>query len=141
MYTVTLPISFLLLAVVYAGKDKPIFSEEINEIIQQVHDECKGKTGTIEEDIANCENGIFKEDQKLKCYMFCLLEEASLVDENDMVDYDMMFSMIPEPYNERYQKTILACKHEDTMDKDKCQRAFDVHRCSYKVDPDMYFLL
>lgn len=31
------------------------------------------------EDIQNCENGIFKEDTKLKCYMFCLLEEASLV--------------------------------------------------------------
>lgn len=31
------------------------------------------------EDITNCENGIFKEDPKLKCYMFCLLEEASLV--------------------------------------------------------------
>lgn len=31
------------------------------------------------EDIANCENGIFKEDIKLKCYMFCLLEEGSLV--------------------------------------------------------------
>lgn len=31
------------------------------------------------EDIMNCENGIFKEDTKLKCYMFCILEEASIV--------------------------------------------------------------
>nr|QGN03644.1 putative odorant binding protein 10 [Conopomorpha sinensis] len=136
----TLPVTLALLAVAWAAKDKPVFSDEIKEIIQHVHNECVGKTGVAEEDIANCENGIFKEDQKLKCYMFCLLEEASVADEHGVVDYDMMVSLIPEEYTERVTKMIFGCKHLDTKDKDKCQRAFDVHKCSYEKDPDFYFL-
>ncbi|CAG9117719.1 hypothetical protein JYU34_003528 [Plutella xylostella] len=130
----------MLIAAVFGGKSKPEFSEEIKEIIQHVHNECVGKTGVAEDDITNCENGVFKDDQKLKCYMFCLLEEASVADENGVVDYEMMISLIPEDYTERVSKMIMACKHLDTPDKDKCQRAFDVHKCSYEKDPDLYFL-
>ncbi|CAB3239931.1 unnamed protein product [Arctia plantaginis] len=137
MYTVRLTVLSLFVTTVYGGKDKPVFSEEIKEIIQTVHDECVGKTGVSEEDITNCENGIFKEDPKLKCYMFCLMEEASLVDDDDTVDYDMLVSLIPEEYFERTSKMIFACKHLDTPDKDKCQGAFDVHKCSYEKDPDV----
>ncbi|XP_047985436.1 general odorant-binding protein 83a-like [Leguminivora glycinivorella] len=135
-----LPVLCALVALASGGKETPVFSDEIKEIIQHVHNECVGKTGVAEEDIANCENGIFKEDTKLKCYMFCLLEEASLVDETDTVDYEMMVSLIPEQYYDRVSKMIFACKHLDTPDKDKCQRAFDVHKCSYSKDPDLYFL-
>ncbi|XP_038207751.1 pheromone-binding protein-related protein 6-like [Zerene cesonia] len=124
----------------HGAKEKPELSDEIKEIIEHVHNECVGLTGVAEEDIANCENGIFKEDNKLKCYMFCLLEEGSLVDDDGNVDYDMMISLIPEQYTERVTKMITACKHLDTKDKDKCQRAFDVHQCSYKQDPDVSFL-
>nr|QLI62026.1 odorant-binding protein 23 [Streltzoviella insularis] len=136
----TLPVFLLLITFGYSAKEKPEFSEEIKEIIQHVHNECVGKTGVAEEDITNCENGIFKEDVKLKCYMFCLLEEASLVDDDGIVDYDMMVSLIPEQYYDRVTKMIYSCKHLDTEDKDKCQRAFDVHKCSYEKDPSFYFL-
>ncbi|XP_053619309.1 general odorant-binding protein 83a [Plodia interpunctella] len=140
MSTATLPVFLFLFAIGLGAKHKPVFSEEIKEIIQHVHNECVGKTGVAEEDIANCENGIFKDDEKLKCYMFCLLEEASLVDDDDSVDYDMLVSLIPEEYSERASKMIFGCKHLDTNDKNKCQRAFDVHKCSYDKDPDFYFL-
>uniref|UniRef100_A0A1V1WBY8 Odorant binding protein 18 n=1 Tax=Mythimna separata TaxID=271217 RepID=A0A1V1WBY8_MYTSE len=140
MFTGTLPVVLCLVAAAYGGKEKPVFSDEIKEIIQTVHDECVGKTGVAEEDITNCENGIFKEDTKLKCYMFCLMEEASLVDDDGTVDYDMLVSLIPDEYYERTTKMIFSCKHLDTPDKDKCQRAFEVHRCSYGKDPDLYFL-
>nr|QEE82705.1 odorant binding protein 6 [Conogethes pinicolalis] len=122
------------------GKDTLELSDEIKEIIQHVHNECVGKTGVAEEDIRNCENGIFKDDKKLKCYMFCLMEEANLVDDYDNVDYDMLVSIIPEEYTDRTTKMIFSCRHLDTPDKDKCQRAFDVHKCSYGKDPDFYFL-
>ncbi|CAH0592408.1 unnamed protein product [Chrysodeixis includens] len=140
MFTGTLPFLLILVAYANGGKEKPIFSDEIKEIIQTVHDECVSKTGVAEEDITNCENGIFKEDVKLKCYMFCLMEEASLVDENDVVDYDLLVSLIPDEYYDRTSNMIFACKHLDTPDKDKCQRAFDVHKCSYDKDPALYFL-
>ncbi|XP_013134607.1 PREDICTED: general odorant-binding protein 83a-like [Papilio polytes] len=115
-------------------------SDEIKEIIQHVHNECVAKTGVAEEDITNCENGIFKEDTKLKWYMYCLLEEASLIDDEGNVDYDMMVSLIPEQYFDRVHKMIFSCKHLDTPDKDKYQRVFDVHKCSYEKDPNFYFL-
>ncbi|XP_041975455.1 general odorant-binding protein 83a-like [Aricia agestis] len=141
-----MPAALLALAVVaLAGlglgqKEKPVLSEEILEIIQHVHNECVQKTGVSEGDISNCENGIFKEDEKLKCYMFCLLEEGNLVDENDNVDYDMMISLIPEEYTDRVTNMINSCKHHDVPGKSKCQRAFDVHKCSYEKDPKFYFL-
>nr|AII00999.1 odorant binding protein [Dendrolimus kikuchii] len=141
MFSITLSTAFLyLIAIIQAGNEKPIFSDEIKEIIQIVHDECVEKTGVTEEDITNCENGIFKEDVKLKCYMFCLLEEASLVDDEGVVDYDMLISLVPDAYHDRASHMLLSCKHLDTPDKDKCQRAFDVHKCSYEKDPDLYFL-
>nr|ALS03857.1 odorant-binding protein 9 [Ectropis obliqua] len=140
MTTATVPVFLALIAVAYCGKDKPVFTDEMNEIIQTIHDACVGNTGVSEEDITNCENGIFKEDPKLKCYMFCLLEESSLADEDGVVDYDMLLSLIPEEYYDRTSKMILGCKHEDAPGKDKCQSAFDVHKCSYQKDPDLYFL-
>ncbi|KAM3967922.1 general odorant-binding protein 83a [Aphomia sociella] len=117
-----------------------VFSDEINEIMEHIHNECVSKTGVAEEDIINCENGIFKDDIKLKCYMYCLLEETSLVDENEVVDYDMLVSFIPEEYVKRATNMIYACKYLDTKDKGKYQRAFDVHKCLYKKDPEFYFI-
>nr|QCF41927.1 odorant binding protein [Athetis dissimilis] len=140
MFRWVLPVVLCLFAATFGGKEKPVFSDEIKEIIQTIHDECVAKTGVAEEDITNCEKGIFKEDAKLKCYMFCLMEEASLVDDDDVVDYDMLVSLIPDEYYDRTTAMIFSCKHLDTPDKDKCQRAFEVHRCSYEKDPDLYFL-
>ncbi|KAJ2947832.1 hypothetical protein O0L34_g9619 [Tuta absoluta] len=133
-------ILLLLLTNAYGGKERPEFSPEIQEIIQHLHNQCRDKTEVAEADIANCENGIFKEDNKLKCYMFCLMEEASLADEEGVIDYDMMVSLIPEQYYDRVSKMIFGCKHLDTPEKDKCQKTFDVHKCSYDKDPDFYFL-
>ncbi|CAH2102598.1 unnamed protein product [Euphydryas editha] len=140
MHSAALLVFSLLIIFGHGAKEKPELSEEIKEIIQHVHNECVDKTGVAEEDIRNCENGIFKEDVKLKCYMFCLLEEGSLVDDDGNVDYDMMVSLIPEQYTNRVVKMINACKHLDMPDKNKCQRAFDVHKCSYAQDPNFYFL-
>ncbi|XP_014356166.1 general odorant-binding protein 83a-like [Papilio machaon] len=140
MWTTTLPVFFTLIVFGRTGKEKPELSDEIKEIIQHVHNECVAKTGVAEEDITNCENGIFKEDTKLKRYMYCLLEEASLIDDDGNVDYDMMVSLIPDQYFDRVHKMIFSCKHLDTPDKDKYQRVFDVHKCSYEKDPNFYFL-
>ncbi|XP_068626352.1 general odorant-binding protein 83a-like [Battus philenor] len=140
MSTATLPVFCIFIAIVHCGKEKLELSDEINEIIQHVHNECVAKTGVAEEDITNCENGIFKEDPKLKSYMYCLLEEASLIDDDGNIDYDMMVSLIPDQYFDRVHKMIFSCKHLDTPDKDKHQRIFEVHKCSYEKDPDFYFL-
>ncbi|OWR51006.1 odorant binding protein 5 [Danaus plexippus plexippus] len=111
MPSLSLLLYLAMLTLCYGAKEKPELSEEIKEIIQHVHNECVGKTGVAEEDIANCENGIFKEDMKLKCYMFCLLEEGSLVDDDGNVDYDMMVSLIPDQYTDRVLNMINGCKH------------------------------
>ncbi|KAL4702951.1 hypothetical protein ACJJTC_008729, partial [Scirpophaga incertulas] len=134
--------ALIILAIVCYVQSKEVLelSDEIKEIIQHVHNECVSKTGVAEEDIKNCESGIFKEDKKLKCYMFCLMEEANLVEDDGSVDYEMIINIIPEKYMERASKMILSCKYLDTADKDRCQSAFDVHKCSYTKDPDFYFL-
>ncbi|CAG4978972.1 unnamed protein product [Parnassius apollo] len=140
MSVATLAVFLVLIAFGHGAKEKPELSDEIKEIIQHIHNECVGKTGVAEEDITNCEIGIFKEDTKLKCYMYCLLEEASLIEDDGNIDYGLMISLIPEHYTDRVSNMILPCKHMDTPDKDKCQRVFDVHKCSYQKDPDLYFL-
>ncbi|CAK1601962.1 unnamed protein product [Parnassius mnemosyne] len=141
MPAAVLPVFLVFIAFGHCAKDKPELSDEIKEIIQHIHSECVGKTGVTEEDITNCENGIFKEDTKLKCYMYCLLEETSLIDDDGNIDFGMMVSLIPEQYSDRVSNMILPCKHMDTPDKDKCQRVFDVHKCSYQNDPDVSFYL
>ncbi|GBP55848.1 General odorant-binding protein 83a [Eumeta japonica] len=88
------------------------------------------------EDVSNCENGIFKDEAKLKCYMSCLLEETAMVDEEGIMDYEFLVSMISEEWKERFSKMIYACRHLDTPEKDICQRAFDVHKCAYRQDPE-----
>ncbi|KOB79037.1 Odorant binding protein 5, partial [Operophtera brumata] len=133
----TLPVLLLLLATARCGKDRPVFSEEIQEIIDTIHNECVEKTGTAEEDIQNCEKGIFKEDENLKCYMYCILEEASLV-EGDVVDYDMMISLMPDELQDRTRTMLYACKHLNKPENTRCQRAFDVHKCTYEKDPDVF---
>nr|QID58960.1 odorant-binding protein [Galleria mellonella] len=105
-----------------------------------IHNECVSKTKVAEEDITNCENGIFKDDVKLKCYMFCVVEELNLVDDNNEVDYEMLISLFPEQYQKRALSLVESCKHLDMKEKESCQRVFDIHKCSYAVDPDFYFI-
>ncbi|XP_059051888.1 general odorant-binding protein 83a-like [Achroia grisella] len=140
MFVVTLSILLIFTSVGYGEKHKPVFSDEIKEIMEIVHNECVTKTKVAEEDITNCENGIFKDDVKLKCYLFCVVEELNLVDDDGQVDYDMLVSLIPEEYRQRSTVMIDGCKHLDTNNKDNCQKAFDVHKCSYAIDPDFYFI-
>nr|CAJ2313453.1 Odorant-binding protein 23 [Metisa plana] len=128
-----------VLALAVTANNRPEFGEEIKEIIRQIHNTCVDRTGAAEEDIANCENGIFKEDAKLKCYMSCLLEEATVIDTDEVVDYEFLVSMISEEWKERFSKMIYACRYLDTPDKDICQRAFDVHKCAHGQDPELYY--
>lgn len=81
------------------------FPDELKDIIIHIHNICVAKTGVTESntriwniltfykcvylktntivtfsgEISDCEHGKFSDRNELKCYMFCLMEEASFV--------------------------------------------------------------
>ncbi|XP_077295690.1 general odorant-binding protein 83a-like [Arctopsyche grandis] len=117
------------------------FPEDLKDIIIHIHNVCVKKTGVTESEISDCEHGKFSDRNELKCYMFCLMEEASFVDDGGLIDFDMLISMIPEEWKEKVSEMITACRHHDVAGKDGCVRAFDVHKCLYKTAPDVCIIL
>nr|ALG36134.1 odorant binding protein 1 [Sclerodermus sp. MQW-2015] len=105
----------------------------------KLRQECIEKTGAAEDAIDNASKGIFAEDDKLKCYFKCIFEELTVFDESGKVNYDIILEMLPEEAKEVGQKIIDDCK--DTTGKDLCELAYNINRCAYDSNPQIYFAI
>ncbi|XP_055325385.1 general odorant-binding protein 83a-like [Sitodiplosis mosellana] len=106
-----------------------------------IHDVCVGRTGVSEDVIKRFSDGdeIF-EDDKLKCYMDCLLQEKRFI----MPDGKIDFVSLHESFNEdkeihfTFIHMIRRCLYPAG---EGCDRAYNMNVCFKKADPKHYFIV
>ncbi|CAH2007568.1 unnamed protein product [Acanthoscelides obtectus] len=71
-------------------------SDEIKELMNNLHKTCVGNTGVDEALIVNANKGQFEEDEKFKCYTRCIFDEVGLFDDDNKFDVEGAIAMLPD---------------------------------------------
>ncbi|XP_067005131.1 general odorant-binding protein 83a isoform X2 [Anabrus simplex] len=113
--------------------------DDLKEMMDMLHQTCVEKI-SINEDLINRANkGDFVDDPNLKCYMKCIFVETSSMTEDGAFDADATIAMMPDKIKGEASKAINSCKGESGADA--CEIAFNIHKCLYKANPQLYFLI
>ncbi|KAK7794129.1 hypothetical protein R5R35_012615 [Gryllus longicercus] len=113
--------------------------DDMKEMMQMLHNTCQGNTGVAEDLIVRARTGDFADDRALKCYMKCIFVETSAMTEDGVLDGDAVIAMLPEQVKDEGSRVINVCK--SATGADACEIAFNMHKCSYKENPKLYFLV
>nr|UYS88376.1 odorant binding protein 24 [Aromia bungii] len=102
-------------------------------LVQQLHATCVSKTGVSEGLITAVNTDkILADDESLKCYIKCIMQETGIIDDEGIVDVDAAIELLPEDYKTTFGTTIRTCgtKKGSTA----CENAWLTHKC-YAENP------
>nr|QLQ34534.1 odorant binding protein 3 [Callosobruchus chinensis] len=112
-------------------------SDEMKDLMDNLHKTCIANTGVDEARIADANQGRFEDDEKLKCYMRCVFDEVGLF-EGDVFDVEGCIAMLPDEVRDtKLSDVVRKCGASSTG---ACQSMFDFNKCVYEGAPDLYFL-
>ncbi|CAK9819635.1 General odorant-binding protein 69a [Anthophora plagiata] len=112
---------------------------EIFEMVADDKARCMGEHGTTQAQIDEVDQGKLENNPSITCYMYCLLEAFSLVDDEGNLDADMMLGLLPESLQERAESIVGQCT--PTTGTDNCNKIFNLASCVQKLAPDVWFIL
>lgn len=87
----------------------------------------------LAEAIKEFSDGEVHEDEKLKCYMYCVFDETDVLHEDGEVHLEKLLDRMPDSMHDIAVNMGKRCLYPkgDT----KCERAFWLHRCWKQADP------
>nr|QDJ95961.1 odorant-binding protein 18 [Encarsia formosa] len=133
---------FMVLAVCLQAisANRPDFiTDEVMEMIKDDKARCMAEHGTTEALIDEVNNGHLPNDKALTCYMFCLFEAFSLVDEDANLEVDMLIGFLPESMQSIAHDLIEKCAHKSGADP--CDKIFNMAKCVQDERPDLWFMV
>nr|UHN91809.1 general odorant binding protein 4 [Quadrastichus mendeli] len=129
-----------LQALVFVSAGPPDWiSPEILEMVQSDKARCMGEHGTTEALIEEVNQGHLPNDRAITCYMYCLFEAFSLVDEDGELEVEMLVGFLPEHMQEVANELIEACAKESGSDV--CEKMYAVAKCVQQRRPDLWFMI
>ncbi|KAF7284408.1 hypothetical protein GWI33_022194 [Rhynchophorus ferrugineus] len=129
-----------VLSISTAKFDDSIISEDIRKLLKGLHDVCVSKTAVDEVLIEKLKDAEFTEDQKLKCYVQCLLVQTGSMDLAGHIDIEAAVELIPEQIRNAVIKDVNKCAKDSEQVAEHCDRAFATLKCLYSVNPDIYYV-
>ncbi|XP_047367285.1 uncharacterized protein LOC124956011 [Vespa velutina] len=100
---------------------------------------CMEEHGTTQALIDQVNDGNLVNDRSLSCYMFCLLDAFSLVDEEGNLEAEMLLGFLPENLVAQGTDILNACAKQDGADG--CERVFKVAQCVQQKVPELWFMV
>ncbi|EFA04687.2 general odorant-binding protein 69a isoform X2 [Tribolium castaneum] len=115
-------------------------SEEMQELVNQLHSTCVAETG-VSEDLINKVNSdkVMIDDEKLKCYIKCLLTETGCISDDGVVDVEATIALLPEDMKAKTTPVIRSCGAK--MGANPCESAWLTHKCYLETSPADYVLI
>ncbi|XP_003701453.1 odorant binding protein 1 [Megachile rotundata] len=134
----------LLLAIVYlqtvlvrAAPDW--IPPEIYDMIADDKSRCMSEHGTKQEEIDEVSAGVIKNEPSITCYMYCMLEAFSLVDDEAQLETEMMVGLLPESLQDKANNVLSKCT--PTSGTDNCNKIFNLATCVQQSAPDVWFMV
>ncbi|KAK0086441.1 hypothetical protein PV325_009388 [Microctonus aethiopoides] len=101
---------------------------------------CMGEHGTTEGYMIDQVNeGNIPNDPKITCYMYCLFESFSVMDEDGVLEADMLTGFFPEEIQAKGASVLSDCGTQDGADN--CEKVYKIATCVQSKVPEMWFML
>ncbi|CAH1108949.1 unnamed protein product, partial [Psylliodes chrysocephalus] len=113
-------------------------TEEQIQLMNSLHSECVGQTGVAEDVIAKAKEGTFADDNALKCYMKCVLDEVGIIGDDGKIDIEGALAIVPEELKDIATPVMTKCGTQDGSDL--CDSIFNTLKCYYESDKRAFFL-
>lgn len=112
------------------------------QLLKPVARRCREKTGVTDEAIKEFSDGEIHEDEALKCYMYCIFEEAGAVHANGEVHLEELADHL-STYDDDVQEIFFHMGRRclRPVGENLCERGFWFHKCWKTYDPKHYFLI
>ncbi|XP_034238292.1 general odorant-binding protein 83a-like [Thrips palmi] len=133
-----LAVAAALLAVSALVTAEVNLSDDQKALLKQLRGSCMEETGVAEATIEACKTGNFADDPKLRCYLKCVYQQMTVMDDDGMVDADMMVTMLPEEIQAKAEPILQVCKAVNGADA--CENAMQFNKCLYEKAPDYYIV-
>ncbi|XP_014605087.1 PREDICTED: uncharacterized protein LOC106787327 isoform X3 [Polistes canadensis] len=130
--------TLLSMKIVNAGPPDWVPPEMI-EMVAGDKARCMEEHGTSQALIDQVNDGNLVNDRSLSCYMYCMLEAFSLVDEEGNLESEMLLGFIPDNFKEMGTDVLNACAKQDGADG--CERVFNVAKCVQQKVPELWFMV
>ncbi|XP_063921933.1 general odorant-binding protein 72-like [Zophobas morio] len=109
-----------------------------------VRNVCQPKNKATDEDIDKMHQGDWNIDHTAMCYMHCVLTSQKLITKENNLDYDVAMNAaktkLPVTIRDGTLVTIEQCKDSAKTLTDKCVAAYEISKCLYEANPQIYFL-
>ncbi|XP_017754774.1 PREDICTED: general odorant-binding protein 69a-like [Eufriesea mexicana] len=112
---------------------------EILDMAKEDKIRCMSEHGTTQEQINDVEKGTIPNDPSITCYMYCLLEAFSLVDDEGNLDEDMLMGVLPDNFQELANSILKTCL--PTHGSDNCDKIYNLAKCIQSSAPDIWFMI
>ncbi|XP_060817737.1 pheromone-binding protein-related protein 6-like [Bombus pascuorum] len=112
---------------------------EIFDMVAEDKARCMSEHGTTQAQIDEVDQGVLKDDRSITCYMFCLLEAFSLVDDEGDIDADMLLGLLPDQFQARAESVMSKCT--PAAGSDKCDKIYNLAKCAMAEAPDVWFIV
>ncbi|XP_049821933.1 general odorant-binding protein 83a-like [Aethina tumida] len=114
-------------------------SDEMQELVDMLHNTCVGETGVDEALIVKVQKEkVFEDDEKLKCYIRCLLVQMALISDDGIIDPEGTIALLPEEQQDIAAPIVRACGTK--IGANPCENAWLTHKCYAEGNPDIYML-
>jgi len=137
---VSVILGVVLLQAIYVSAGPPDWiPPEMLEMVQGDKERCMAEHGTSQALIDQVNDGKLSEDRSITCYMNCLLDAFSLVDEEGNLEAEMLISVIPAEFQEIGNKILNKCAVQDGADP--CEKIYNVAKCVQSTVPELWFMV
>nr|AHA33380.1 odorant-binding protein 2 [Batocera horsfieldi] len=128
---------FSLASVAYAKLQLPV---ELQEYADGLHDLCIKKTGITEDDHIAYDIANNPHDEKLQCYIKCLMLEANWMDKDGTIQYAWIEENLHQDVKDIVITALSKCKNINEG-ANLCEKASHFNACMYEADKENWFLV
>ncbi|XP_043802626.1 general odorant-binding protein 69a-like [Apis laboriosa] len=132
-------LALLCLQTIFVSAAPDWVPPEVFDMVADDKARCMGEHGTTQAQIDEVDKGKLVNEPSITCYMYCLLEAFSLVDDDANVDEDMMLGLLPDHLQERAQSIMGKCL--PTSGSDNCNKIYNLAKCVQESAPDVWFII
>nr|XP_023024287.1 pheromone-binding protein-related protein 6-like [Leptinotarsa decemlineata] len=113
---------------------------ELQEYVDDLHKICISQSGISEDDYLAYDVENNPHDQKLQCYMKCLMLEAKWMNSAGEIQYEFIIESAHPEIKDLLVAALNKCRNiEDGGNL--CQKASNFNSCMYVADPVNWFLI
>ncbi|XP_028025256.1 general odorant-binding protein 72-like isoform X1 [Bombyx mandarina] len=116
--------------------------KQIKNTGKMMRKSCQPKNNVDDEKINPINDGVFIEENEVKCYIACIMKMANTM-KNGKLNFEAAMKqadlLLPDEMKEPTKEAIVACRKVADSYKDVCDASFHVTKCIYNHNPSVFF--